>query len=78
MKERRLFWSNFQNIKDWEIMDDLQGDSGASGETMQDTSPPGICEGYLMKRRKWPLKGWHKVSKAQKNSFRFDVIFPKG
>lgn len=59
-------------------MDDLQGDSGASGETMQDMSPPGICEGYLMKRRKWPLKGWHKVSKAQKNSFRFDVIFPKG
>uniref|UniRef100_A0A8C6LYT6 Oxysterol-binding protein n=1 Tax=Nothobranchius furzeri TaxID=105023 RepID=A0A8C6LYT6_NOTFU len=22
---------------------------------------PGICEGYLLKRRKWPLKGWHKV-----------------
>uniref|UniRef100_A0A3Q4GPR5 Oxysterol-binding protein-related protein 6-like n=1 Tax=Neolamprologus brichardi TaxID=32507 RepID=A0A3Q4GPR5_NEOBR len=21
---------------------------------------PGICEGYLMKRRKYPLKGWHK------------------
>uniref|UniRef100_A0A8C6LUB3 Oxysterol-binding protein n=1 Tax=Nothobranchius furzeri TaxID=105023 RepID=A0A8C6LUB3_NOTFU len=21
---------------------------------------PGICEGYLLKRRKWPLKGWHK------------------
>ncbi|KAB5555566.1 hypothetical protein PHYPO_G00035650 [Pangasianodon hypophthalmus] len=49
-----------QNIKDWEIMDDLQADFGASGETMQDMSPPGICEGYLMKRRKWPLKGWHK------------------
>ncbi|KAL7869218.1 hypothetical protein AOLI_G00132060 [Acnodon oligacanthus] len=49
-----------QNIKDWEIMDDLQADTGPSGETMQDMSPPGICEGYLMKRRKWPLKGWHK------------------
>ncbi|XP_017551414.1 oxysterol-binding protein-related protein 7 isoform X1 [Pygocentrus nattereri] len=49
-----------QNIKDWEIMDDLQADMGPSGETMQDMSPPGICEGYLMKRRKWPLKGWHK------------------
>lgn len=47
-------------------MDDLQGDFGASGATTQDTSPPGICEGYLMKRRKWPLKGWHKVSKAHK------------
>uniref|UniRef100_A0AAY4CUW2 Oxysterol-binding protein n=1 Tax=Denticeps clupeoides TaxID=299321 RepID=A0AAY4CUW2_9TELE len=21
---------------------------------------PGICEGFLMKRRNWPLKGWHK------------------
>ncbi|XP_060714637.1 oxysterol-binding protein-related protein 7 isoform X2 [Tachysurus vachellii] len=49
-----------QNIKDWEIMDDLQGDCGASRETVQDMNPPGICEGYLMKRRKWPLKGWHK------------------
>lgn len=47
-------------------MDDLQGDFGASCETMQDKSPPGICQGYLMKRRKWPLKGWHKVSKAHK------------
>uniref|UniRef100_A0A671NL19 Oxysterol-binding protein n=1 Tax=Sinocyclocheilus anshuiensis TaxID=1608454 RepID=A0A671NL19_9TELE len=27
---------------------------------MQDANTPGICEGYLMKRRKWPLKGWHK------------------
>nr|ABF22407.1 oxysterol-binding protein-like protein 7 [Takifugu rubripes] len=25
-----------------------------------DLSIPGICEGYLMKRRKYPLKGWHK------------------
>ncbi|XP_036427633.1 oxysterol-binding protein-related protein 7 [Colossoma macropomum] len=41
-------------------MDDLQADMGPSGETTQDMSPPGICEGYLMKRRKWPLKGWHK------------------
>uniref|UniRef100_A0AAR2KF41 Oxysterol-binding protein n=1 Tax=Pygocentrus nattereri TaxID=42514 RepID=A0AAR2KF41_PYGNA len=55
-----FLWSNLQNIKDWEIMDDLQADMGPSGETMQDMSPPGICEGYLMKRRKWPLKGWHK------------------
>ncbi|XP_067431797.1 oxysterol-binding protein-related protein 7 isoform X2 [Thunnus thynnus] len=26
----------------------------------QDMTTPGICEGYLLKRRKWPLKGWHK------------------
>lgn len=50
-------------------MDDLQGDCGASRETVQDMNPPGICEGYLMKRRKWPLKGWHKVSKAHKTLF---------
>uniref|UniRef100_A0A8C2IE00 Oxysterol-binding protein n=1 Tax=Cyprinus carpio TaxID=7962 RepID=A0A8C2IE00_CYPCA len=27
---------------------------------MQDAHTPGICDGYLMKRRKSPLKGWHK------------------
>uniref|UniRef100_A0A671PJR6 Oxysterol-binding protein n=1 Tax=Sinocyclocheilus anshuiensis TaxID=1608454 RepID=A0A671PJR6_9TELE len=31
-----------------------------TGENMQDANTPGICEGYWMKRRKWPLKGWHK------------------
>ncbi|KAG9267837.1 oxysterol-binding protein-related protein 6-like [Astyanax mexicanus] len=49
-----------QHVKDWEIMDDLQAEIGPSVENVQDMSPPGICEGYLMKRRKWPLKGWHK------------------
>lgn len=48
------------HIKDWEVLDDLQMDLGTGGETLQDLSMPGICEGYLMKRRKWPLKGWHK------------------
>ncbi|XP_012670024.2 oxysterol-binding protein-related protein 7 isoform X2 [Clupea harengus] len=48
------------HIKDWEIMDDLQMDLATGGETLQDLSMPGICEGYLMKRRKWPLKGWHR------------------
>uniref|UniRef100_A0A674CRE9 Oxysterol-binding protein n=1 Tax=Salmo trutta TaxID=8032 RepID=A0A674CRE9_SALTR len=31
-----------------------------SGDNSQDLTIPGICEGYLLKRRKWPLKGWHK------------------
>ncbi|KAM3597784.1 uncharacterized protein V6R79_009200 [Siganus canaliculatus] len=46
---------------DWEVMDDLQHMDMASmpGSTL-DLSIPGICEGYLMKRRKYPLKGWHK------------------
>ncbi|KAL2078127.1 hypothetical protein ACEWY4_025812 [Coilia grayii] len=50
------------HIKDWEIMDDLHMDLGTGAE---DLSVPGICEGYLMKRRKWPLKGWHKYSKGK-------------
>uniref|UniRef100_A0A671NDF9 Oxysterol-binding protein n=1 Tax=Sinocyclocheilus anshuiensis TaxID=1608454 RepID=A0A671NDF9_9TELE len=48
------------NIKDWEVMDDFPVDLNLTGENMQDANTPGICEGYLMKRRKWPLKGWHK------------------
>ncbi|RVE59910.1 hypothetical protein OJAV_G00193580 [Oryzias javanicus] len=48
-----------QVVKDWEVIDDLQVEMHAS-ESPQDIAPPGICEGYLLKRRKWPLKGWHK------------------
>lgn len=50
-----------QLVKDWEVIDDLQAEIQAGGESPQDMSAPGICEGYLLKRRKWPLKGWHKV-----------------
>ncbi|XP_071754610.1 oxysterol-binding protein-related protein 7 [Centroberyx gerrardi] len=49
-----------QNIKDWEVIDDLQVDMQAGGDNPQDMTAPGICEGYLLKRRRWPLKGWHK------------------
>ncbi|KAM4623541.1 oxysterol-binding protein-related protein 7 [Polymixia lowei] len=49
-----------QNIKDWEVMDDVQVDIQAGGDNPQDMAAPGLCEGYLLKRRKWPLKGWHK------------------
>ncbi|XP_063077722.1 oxysterol-binding protein-related protein 7 [Engraulis encrasicolus] len=45
------------HIKDWEFMDDLHMDMGTG---VDELTVPGICEGYLMKRRKWPLKGWHK------------------
>ncbi|TRY86543.1 hypothetical protein DNTS_002566 [Danionella cerebrum] len=48
------------HIKDWEVMDDVPVDLNLSGENMLDMSTPGNCEGYMMKRRKWPLKGWHK------------------
>ncbi|CAL1600027.1 unnamed protein product [Knipowitschia caucasica] len=46
-------------IKDWEILEDVPGEAQAAGDILQDIAP-GICEGYLLKRRKWPLKGWHK------------------
>uniref|UniRef100_A0A672M3M7 Oxysterol-binding protein n=1 Tax=Sinocyclocheilus grahami TaxID=75366 RepID=A0A672M3M7_SINGR len=45
---------------DIKLMDDFPVDFNLTGENMQDANTPGICEGYLMKRRKWPLKGWHK------------------
>ncbi|XP_034046554.1 oxysterol-binding protein-related protein 7-like isoform X2 [Thalassophryne amazonica] len=45
----------------WEVLDDLQqADCGPAVGSSSDLSIPGICEGYLMKRRKYPLKGWHK------------------
>uniref|UniRef100_A0A669E1K2 Oxysterol-binding protein n=1 Tax=Oreochromis niloticus TaxID=8128 RepID=A0A669E1K2_ORENI len=45
----------------WEVVDDLQHvDRGLVPGSSGDLSIPGICEGYLMKRRKYPLKGWHK------------------
>ncbi|KAL7379142.1 hypothetical protein ABVT39_023478 [Epinephelus coioides] len=47
--------------RNWEVMDDMQQLDMYSvpGSTL-DLSIPGICEGYLMKKRKYPLKGWHK------------------
>uniref|UniRef100_A0A8D0AVE6 Oxysterol-binding protein n=1 Tax=Sander lucioperca TaxID=283035 RepID=A0A8D0AVE6_SANLU len=42
-------------------MDDLrQVDMYSASSSSLDLTIPGICEGYLMKRRKYPLKGWHK------------------
>uniref|UniRef100_A0A8C5GIR6 Oxysterol-binding protein n=1 Tax=Gouania willdenowi TaxID=441366 RepID=A0A8C5GIR6_GOUWI len=51
----------------WEVMEDLQNvDAGPAVGSSLDLSIPGICEGYLMKRRKYPLKGWHRVSTIQR------------
>ncbi|KAI3364925.1 hypothetical protein L3Q82_001105 [Scortum barcoo] len=50
----------FQIIKDWEVIDDLHVEMHTGNDNPHDMTPPGICEGYLLKRRKWPLKGWHK------------------
>uniref|UniRef100_A0AAX7VW68 Oxysterol-binding protein n=1 Tax=Astatotilapia calliptera TaxID=8154 RepID=A0AAX7VW68_ASTCA len=59
---RTLNFSSYfpQIIKDWEVIDDLQVEMQGAGDDPQDRTAPGICEGYLLKRRKWPLKGWHK------------------
>ncbi|XP_048881989.1 oxysterol-binding protein-related protein 3 isoform X2 [Brienomyrus brachyistius] len=37
----------------WEIIDGHRGESSNGQEPLRQ-------EGYLLKRRKWPLKGWHK------------------
>ncbi|XP_013870192.1 oxysterol-binding protein-related protein 7 [Austrofundulus limnaeus] len=46
--------------KDWEVIEDLQVEMQTGSENPEFLTAPGICEGYLLKRRKWPLKGWHK------------------
>lgn len=38
----------------WEIVEGLRGGFGSVLE-------PQKQEGYMLKRRKWPMKGWHKV-----------------
>ncbi|KAJ7313653.1 hypothetical protein JRQ81_005233 [Phrynocephalus forsythii] len=42
-----------QGSESWEVVDELRLQSGVVQE-------PERQEGYLLKKRKWPLKGWHK------------------
>ncbi|XP_061761943.1 oxysterol-binding protein-related protein 6-like isoform X3 [Nerophis ophidion] len=42
-----------KQFQDWEVVEELQN-------SVVDSSVPGLCEGVLMKKRKYPLKGWHK------------------
>ncbi|XP_010626545.1 oxysterol-binding protein-related protein 3 isoform X2 [Fukomys damarensis] len=37
----------------WEVVEGLRGD-------MNYTQEPPVQKGFLLKKRKWPLKGWHK------------------
>uniref|UniRef100_A0A8C7CQ68 Oxysterol-binding protein n=1 Tax=Oncorhynchus kisutch TaxID=8019 RepID=A0A8C7CQ68_ONCKI len=48
-----------QNSRHWEVLEDHM-DMGSGIGSGLDMSIPGICEGFLMKRRKYPLNGWHK------------------
>lgn len=43
---------------EWEIMEGLK-------EGQKFEKKPNKFDGYLHKKRKWPLKGWHKVSNYQ-------------
>lgn len=51
-----------QNSRDWEVMTDIQ----SSTIHPDKNSIPGNCEGFLMKKRKYPLQGWHKVRCCEK------------
>uniref|UniRef100_A0A8C7DXS0 Oxysterol-binding protein n=1 Tax=Naja naja TaxID=35670 RepID=A0A8C7DXS0_NAJNA len=48
----------WQSSESWEVIDDLHIHSGVIQQ-------PERQEGYLLKKRKWPLKGWHKVLKGK-------------
>lgn len=44
----------------WEVVEEPRGRLGIEGVM------PERQEGHLLKKRKWPLKGWHKVGWAGK------------
>ncbi|XP_029068042.1 oxysterol-binding protein-related protein 7 isoform X1 [Monodon monoceros] len=44
----------------WEVVEEPRGRLGAEGIM------PERQEGHLLKKRKWPLKGWHKVRRQDK------------
>lgn len=57
----QVFGVCFQDFKNhlfpqdnWEIVEGLRGGFGNVVE-------PQKQEGYMLKKRKWPMKGWHKV-----------------
>lgn len=57
-----LFSLQIQNSRDWEVISDPESSASVVGVNAVSNTVPGICEGFLMKRRKYPLRGWHKVS----------------
>ncbi|XP_057211146.1 oxysterol-binding protein-related protein 6-like isoform X1 [Triplophysa rosa] len=48
--------SSRQNSRDWEVILDTESAPVGVGNN----GVPGICEGFLLKKRKSPLQGWHK------------------
>ncbi|XP_042610465.1 oxysterol-binding protein-related protein 6-like [Cyprinus carpio] len=49
-----------QNSRDWEVISDAECSASVAGTSMANNTVPGICEGFLMKKRKYPLRGWQK------------------
>ncbi|XP_072507056.1 oxysterol-binding protein-related protein 3 isoform X2 [Notamacropus eugenii] len=45
--------ASLQDKDSWEVVEGLRGE-------MNSTQEPQIQKGFLLKKRKWPLKGWHK------------------
>uniref|UniRef100_A0A3P8YCR4 Oxysterol-binding protein n=1 Tax=Esox lucius TaxID=8010 RepID=A0A3P8YCR4_ESOLU len=48
-----------RQVVNWEVLEDHANACSGIGSG-QDMSVPGICEGFLLKKRKYPMKGWHK------------------
>uniref|UniRef100_A0A3B4BPB8 Oxysterol-binding protein n=1 Tax=Pygocentrus nattereri TaxID=42514 RepID=A0A3B4BPB8_PYGNA len=57
------------NSRDWEVVTDLPPHVGAPGVFVEKNSIPGVCEGFLMKKRKYPLQGWHKLTRGKEHGF---------
>uniref|UniRef100_A0A6Q2YIT0 Oxysterol-binding protein n=1 Tax=Esox lucius TaxID=8010 RepID=A0A6Q2YIT0_ESOLU len=53
-----------RQVVNWEVLEDHANACSGIGSG-QDMSVPGICEGFLLKKRKYPMKGWHKVRARQ-------------
>ena len=43
-----------KSMDEWEILEGLRNDQKCENKPIKH-------DGYLLKRRKWPMKGWHKV-----------------
>ncbi|XP_039595276.1 oxysterol-binding protein-related protein 7 [Polypterus senegalus] len=52
------YLSSRQSSRNWEVMDDPRNENSVGSE--QDLPQPEMQQGYILKKRKWPLKGWHK------------------
>ena len=55
-KRRKGSRKSRQSRREWEILEGLR-------DGQKCAEKPEKYQGFLMKRRKWPMKGWHKVSK---------------